>query len=95
MDQERKSQLLKVAKQLFSRFGFKKTTVDEIAEAAGMSKRTVYGVFDNKEQILAELVISVATAKAHVARLFTKLGARDRVHLVIVAYGAGLVSPSG
>ncbi len=62
MDQERKSQLLKVAKQLFSRFGFKKTTVDEIAEAAGMSKRTVYGVFDNKEQILAELVISEALA---------------------------------
>jgi DNA-binding NarL/FixJ family response regulator len=37
--------------------------------------------------------ISVATAKAHVARLLTKLGARDRVQLVIVAYEAGLVGP--
>jgi DNA-binding NarL/FixJ family response regulator len=37
--------------------------------------------------------ISVATAKAHVARLFTKLDARDRVHLVIVAYEMGLVEP--
>ncbi|MFG1777305.1 response regulator [Micromonospora sp. NPDC049051] len=45
-------------------------------------------------EIAAELVISVATAKAHVARLFTKLGARDRVHLVIAAYDAGLVSPA-
>ncbi|MFD1047523.1 DNA-binding response regulator, partial [Kibdelosporangium lantanae] len=32
-------------------------------------------------------------AKAHVARLFTKLDARDRVHLVIIAYETGLVSP--
>jgi DNA-binding NarL/FixJ family response regulator len=45
-------------------------------------------------EIAAQLVISVSTAKAHVARLFTKLGARDRVHLVIAAYEAGLVSPT-
>ncbi|MFI1097879.1 response regulator [Streptomyces sp. NPDC020917] len=44
-------------------------------------------------EIAAELSISAATAKAHVARLFTKLGARDRVHLVIMAYEAGLVAP--
>jgi DNA-binding NarL/FixJ family response regulator len=33
----------------------------------------------------------VATAKSYVTRLLTKLNARDRVHLVIAAYGAGLV----
>ncbi|SCG47408.1 response regulator [Micromonospora humi] len=44
-------------------------------------------------EIAAQLVISPATAKAHVARLFTKLAARDRVHLVIAAYEAGLVTP--
>jgi DNA-binding NarL/FixJ family response regulator len=41
-------------------------------------------------EIAAELVISVATAKAHVARLLTKLDCRDRVQLVIRAYEAGL-----
>jgi hypothetical protein len=46
-------------------------------------------------EIAEHLYISVATAKAHVARLLTKLGARDRVHLVIAAYEAGLVSPQG
>ena len=45
-------------------------------------------------EIAEELFISAATAKAHVARLFTKLAARDRVQLVITAYEAGLVSPS-
>lgn len=44
-------------------------------------------------EIAGHLFISVATAKAHVARLFSKLGARDRVQLVILAYEMGLVSP--
>ncbi|MFF5263936.1 response regulator [Actinomadura viridis] len=45
-------------------------------------------------EIAAELSISVATAKAHVARLLTKLDARDRVQLVIIAYETGLVAPA-
>jgi DNA-binding NarL/FixJ family response regulator len=45
-------------------------------------------------EIAAELVISPATAKTHVAHLLTKLDCRDRVQLVIVAYRAGLI-PAG
>jgi DNA-binding NarL/FixJ family response regulator len=41
-------------------------------------------------EIAQRLVISVATAKTHVARLFAKLEARDRVHLAINAYQNGL-----
>jgi DNA-binding NarL/FixJ family response regulator len=44
----------------------------------------------SNHEIAARLHISPATAKAHVARLFTKLAARDRVQLVIIAYEAGL-----
>jgi DNA-binding NarL/FixJ family response regulator len=44
-------------------------------------------------EIAAELCISVATAKTYLTRLLTKLDARDRVQLVIMAYEAGLVSP--
>jgi AcrR family transcriptional regulator len=60
LDQEKKDKVLGAAKELFSRYGFKKTTVDEIADAAGMSKRTVYEVLKSKETILAELVMSEA-----------------------------------
>ncbi|MEU5265857.1 response regulator transcription factor [Amycolatopsis sp. NPDC021455] len=42
-------------------------------------------------EIAERLVISAATAKTHVARLFAKLEARDRVHLAIIAFEAGLV----
>ena len=41
-------------------------------------------------EIAAKLYISPATAKTHVAHLLTKLGARDRVQLVITAYQSGL-----
>ncbi|MGI8421457.1 MAG: response regulator [Gaiellaceae bacterium] len=44
-------------------------------------------------QICAELVISEATTKTHVARIFQKLGLRDRVQAVIYAYETGLVLP--
>jgi DNA-binding NarL/FixJ family response regulator len=55
---------------------------------------TLVGRGLSNHEIAAELVISVATAKAHVARLLTKLDARDRVQLVIRAYEFGLVTPS-
>lgn len=54
---EKELRVLSAAKKLFGRFGFKKTTVDEIAERAGISKRTLYEVFKSKEKILAELLM--------------------------------------
>jgi DNA-binding NarL/FixJ family response regulator len=45
-------------------------------------------------EIAEHLAISPATTKTHVGHLLTKLSARDRVHLVILAYQAGIV-PAG
>lgn len=44
-------------------------------------------------EIAEDLVVSPATAKTHVSRILTKLGARDRAQLVVVAYESGLVVP--
>ncbi|WGM19523.1 response regulator transcription factor [Paenarthrobacter sp. OM7] len=44
------------------------------------------------QEIAASLVISPHTAKTHVNRIMTKVDARDRAHLVILAYESGLVS---
>ncbi len=46
-------------------------------------------------EIAEQLTISPATAKTHVAHLLTKLGSRDRIQLVIIAYQSGLVPTQG
>ena len=45
------------------------------------------------DEIAQRLFLSPLTAKTHVSRMMGKLGARDRVQLVVLAYDSGLVKP--
>jgi DNA-binding NarL/FixJ family response regulator len=54
---------------------------------------TLVGRGLSNTEIADELVLSPLTAKTHVARLFSKLRARDRAQLVVTAYENGLVVP--
>jgi DNA-binding NarL/FixJ family response regulator len=47
----------------------------------------------SNQEIGASIHMSPATARTHIGRLLTKLGARDRTQLVVIAYESGLVTP--
>jgi DNA-binding NarL/FixJ family response regulator len=47
----------------------------------------------SNDEIAAEIHISPAIARTYVSRILTKLGARDRAQLVVIAYETGLVTP--
>ncbi len=51
-DPERRKQILEAAHRLFIRYGFRKATMDEIAEEAGVGKGTIYYYFRSKKDLL-------------------------------------------
>ncbi|RKY64987.1 MAG: TetR/AcrR family transcriptional regulator [Candidatus Latescibacterota bacterium] len=53
---ERREHILKAAQELFARFGFRKTTMEDVAKAARIAKATLYYYFKSKENILQELI---------------------------------------
>jgi DNA-binding NarL/FixJ family response regulator len=54
---------------------------------------TLIGQGATNAEIAERMYITTPTVKSYVGRLMTKLAARDRVQLVIVAYRTGLVTP--
>ncbi len=92
-----------VTRRLLDRFAHRLPGVEETArgESAALDAlterelsvlRLVARGLSNGE-IAAELVVTETTVKTHVHHLLTKLGLRDRVQLVVLAYEAGLVRP--
>lgn len=70
------------------------TTVwDGLTEREHEIVREIAGGFSNAE-IAANLHVTEATVKTHVGRILAKVGLRDRVQLVVLAYETGLVRPS-
>jgi DNA-binding NarL/FixJ family response regulator len=69
--------------------------VARLATLTGREREMVALAADGRDNsaIAAQLMISPATVKTHIGRAMTKLGARDRAQLVVVAYKSGLVAP--
>jgi DNA-binding NarL/FixJ family response regulator len=48
----------------------------------------------SNHEIADQLTVSPLTVRTHIHRAMTKLGARDRAQLVVIAYQTGLVTPT-
>src|ERR671919_1626185 len=87
-----------VTKQLLVEFA---SRAKEPVTAAGLEELTdrereivaLVGEGLSNQEIAERLFVSPATAKTHVSRAMTKLRARDRAQLVVIAYESGLVRP--
>lgn len=87
-----------VTRKLLSRVATGLTSAPDASRLAVLTDRerevlALVGQGFTNEEIGARLFLSPLTAKTHVSRIMSKLAARDRVQLVIVAYETGLVSP--
>ncbi|WP_410657224.1 response regulator [Amycolatopsis sp. lyj-112] len=87
-----------VTRRLIGEFAVRGRTADGGSKVAELTQREtevlrlVAKGLSNTE-IAEVLVIAEQTAKAHVSRVFGKLGARDRAQAVVAAYEAGIVVP--
>jgi AcrR family transcriptional regulator len=78
MEREKKECILSAATRLFARFGFKKTSVDQIAKDAGVAKGTVYLAADTKEDLFYQAVHrEVRAYTAEIAKLIDPRKAAD------------------
>lgn len=90
----------RVTKRLLERFAAQRpATSSRALLLAGLTERereilVLIGRGRSNAEIAAELFIAEQTVKTHVSRIFTKLGLRDRVQAVILAFDAGLVEPA-
>jgi AcrR family transcriptional regulator len=89
-DDSKKALILQAAFAAFAQYGFRRTSMEDIARAAGMSRPALYQHFRNKEAIARGLVVEYFTRAEHEMR--QALFADDTLEQVL---DAGLVAKTG
>jgi AcrR family transcriptional regulator len=86
--EQRRQQLVDVALELFARRGYRATTMDDIADAAGVTKPLVYQHFSSKRALYLELVNSIAQELLIAIRgaVMQAEGPRRQVEMGFAAY---------
>ena len=60
-----KESIIRAAKELFRKYGYHKTSVNEIAKKARIAKATIYKYFDSKEQVLDVILMDYLDVNLH------------------------------
>ncbi|MFP4975928.1 TetR/AcrR family transcriptional regulator [Paenibacillus sp. CN-4] len=64
---DRRQQVLEAAAKSFSLFGYKATTMDQVARIANVGKGTIYTFFTNKEELFDEILLDVLVEMKEIA----------------------------
>jgi AcrR family transcriptional regulator len=83
---ERPQELLEAALAVFSQRGFRNTRLDDVAEAAGVTKGAIYHYFDTKEDLLLSVIDhyqALAFGRAEEALANRELSAAQRIEQVV------------
>lgn len=72
-DKETRDRIMSAAEELFMRYGFKSITMDEIAKHLGVSKKTIYQHFKDKDAIVCQCIANhMDSEKCTAAEIFSK-----------------------
>lgn len=92
--QELKGKILVAAMSLFKREGIKRVKMDDIAQALSISKRTLYEIYENKEQLLCEGVVYEYQLRLEQHRQFTEQ-AENEIEVVMEVIRQDIVRLGG
>lgn len=79
---DRRQQIIEAATKSFSLFGYKATTMDQVAKLANVGKGTIYTFFENKEELFDDIITDLIENMKQVATesLDSELPFKDNVH---------------
>jgi AcrR family transcriptional regulator len=88
----KRRRFFQAAEPLFSRFGYRKTTVENVCQAAGMSKKTFYELFSDKRELLLQLVEHVMneTTRKWESELSPDLDPLQKLHSLLDWYARAI-----
>ena len=78
--QELRSRIVEAATQMFHKHGIKMVKMDDIATSLTISKRTLYEIYDNKEDLVYEVVVQHAVNTGHKVEKLTSPGSNGCSH---------------
>ncbi len=83
---ELKGKILKAAMEQFFQYGIKKIKMDDIACILGISKRTLYEIYQDKEQLLYEGLLKTEEYIDNYLNNFAREGQRNAVEILMESY---------
>lgn len=82
---DKKEEVIKTSRELFSEYGFKKVTMDQIAQKSNVTKRTIYKYFKDKDELIKYFLNEEIENMKKIVKKIEKenISAKEKVHKLI------------